>query len=76
MKTMRDKLDADRAKIDTGREKRKAHMKAFNEMMERREAGRKAYDEKMMAKWEANREEVAAKLEAIHDKTGSNQMRL
>jgi hypothetical protein len=32
--------------------------------------------EMMMAKRKANREEVAARLEAIHDKTDANQMRL
>jgi ribosomal 30S subunit maturation factor RimM len=61
-------------------------MKAFNEMMERREAERKAYDEMMMAKWKTDRkkwkaerkanQEVVARLEAIHDKTDANQMRL
>jgi hypothetical protein len=35
--------------------KRRADMKAFNEMMERREAGRKAYEEKMMSEWKADR---------------------
>jgi hypothetical protein len=70
------KLDADRAKIDADREEWKAEKKAFNEMMERREAERAAYDEKTMAERKADREEVAARLEAIHDKTDASLMKL
>jgi hypothetical protein len=38
IKASQDKLDANWAKIDADREKRRAGMKAFNEMMKRREA--------------------------------------
>jgi hypothetical protein len=54
IKTMQDKLDADMANIDADCDKRKTHMKTFNELMVRREAEREAYEEKMMAKWEAD----------------------
>jgi hypothetical protein len=84
IKSRQDKLHADWAKIDADqRKKKKADMKAFNEM-EGRKAERKAYKEKMMAEWEADRkkkadfeksiakrkadrEEAAARLEAIQD---------
>jgi hypothetical protein len=51
-------------------------VKTLNKIVERSEVERKAYDERMMAKWKADQEEVAAKLEAIYDKTDVNQMRL
>jgi Skp family chaperone for outer membrane proteins len=38
LKARQDKLDADNATIDADQGKRRADMKAFNEMMERREA--------------------------------------
>jgi hypothetical protein len=74
IKSRQDKLGVDRAKIDAVEEKRKADMKAFNEMMARSEVERKADFEKM-TKGKADRE-VAARLKAIHDKTDTNQMRL
>jgi uncharacterized damage-inducible protein DinB len=43
IKAMQDKLHADWAKVDAYREKRKADIEAFDEMMEGREAERKAY---------------------------------
>jgi type II secretory pathway component PulK len=49
IKGRQNKFNADRVKTDADQEKRRADMKAFNEMMERREAERKACDEKMMA---------------------------
>jgi Skp family chaperone for outer membrane proteins len=54
MKAKQDKLAADTAKMDADREKRKAGMKAFSEIMERREAERKADDEKRKAEREAD----------------------
>jgi hypothetical protein len=45
MKAKQDKLFANWAKQDADREKRRADMKAFNEMAERREDKRKAYEE-------------------------------
>jgi hypothetical protein len=93
IKARQDKLDTDRVKIDVDQEKRKADIKAFNEIMERREdekkpmmrrrwpsgkmieKKRKADFEKMMAKRKAD-QELAARLEAIHNKIDANQMRL
>jgi hypothetical protein len=42
-KSRQDKLHTDWAKVDTNWEKKRADIKAFNEMMEGREAERKAY---------------------------------
>jgi hypothetical protein len=52
-------------KIDTDREKRRADMKAFNEMMKNREAERKACDEKMMSEWQADRKKGKADYEKM-----------
>jgi hypothetical protein len=107
IKAKEEKSRAIWAKIDADREKRKADMKAFNEMLEGREAERKANEERRMVerkaeqerkeaerksyekrmaerkadqeKWETKRKvdrEVATRLEAIHDKTDANQMRV
>jgi uncharacterized protein YdiU (UPF0061 family) len=73
------KLDAYRAKTDVDREEWEAETKPFNEFMEKREAERTEWEadfEKMISKRKADREEVVARLEAIHDKTNPNQMKL
>jgi hypothetical protein len=49
IKARQDKSDVNNAKRDANQEKRRADMKAYNEMMERREAERKAHEEKVMA---------------------------
>jgi hypothetical protein len=49
MKAKQGNLHAHWAKMDADREKWRADMKAFNEMMDRREAERKADEEKRMA---------------------------
>jgi hypothetical protein len=54
-------------------EKREAERRAYNE---KTMVGWKADIEKMISKRKADREEVVARLEAIHDKTNPNQMKL
>jgi hypothetical protein len=60
---------------------REAERKVYDEKMMTeweadRKKERKADFEKRMTKRRADREEVAARLEAIHDKTDANEMRL
>jgi hypothetical protein len=85
IKAKQEKSCADWSKTDADLEKMKADMEAFNETMERREAERKAdkgnkmaeriAEERREAEGKADRE-VATKLEAIHDKTYANQVRV
>jgi hypothetical protein len=90
IKARQDKLHANWAKVDADREKRRADMKAFNELMEGREAERRAYQE-MTAEWETDRKRPTSRrgwprekqsekewrqgLEAINDKRGTTQMK-
>jgi hypothetical protein len=61
IKAKQDKSHTDWANMYANREKRRADMKAFNEMMERREAERKTYEETMMAEWEADQKKKKKK---------------
>jgi hypothetical protein len=52
-KARQDRLDADNAKVDANRERRKPLMKLWREWRLKKKAERIACEEKMMAQWEA-----------------------